>query len=117
MTFWPSFFESSRHSSPNKRQSKSTTPIADDQFRLMYFGALIKLVLILGIPLALLFIYGQPSLRIKYTWNGNSHAPVYSQCDYLTLLNGWRDVRPYPAINNCPLIAFFPFKISHLIGE
>lgn len=117
MAFWHSLFGSSRHSTLNTPQPKSTSPIADGKFRFAFFWTMTKFALLLGIPLALLFIYGQPALRIKYLWNGNARAPVYSQCDYLTLLDGWKIVHPYLAVNNCPLIAFFPFELSHLIGE
>ena len=91
--------------------------MADAKFRLIPFWALTKFGLLFGTPLVLLFIYGQPALLINYSWNGNARASVYSRCEYLTMLDGWRVVRPSAGINNCPLIAFFPFEFSHLIGE
>ncbi len=117
MAFWHSLFGRARHSSVKAHQPHSTTPIADAKLRLLSFGGLARFVFVLGVPLALLLIYGQPALRIKYHWNGNIHAPVYSQCEYLTLLDGWRDVRPQFGVNNCPLIGFFPFEFSMITGD
>jgi len=76
----------------------------------------VKVAFVGVIPLTLLSIYGQPALRIQYVWNGNPSAPVYSKCGYYTAFDGWKTVRPLPAVNNCPLVAFFPFDIAKLIG-
>jgi len=115
MAFWHSFFGSARHSDPNARRSTSTTPMADGKYRYALMGAILKLGLMVAIPLGALHYYGQPALRIQYEWNGNRNYPVYYQCDYLTLLNGWRDV--HPRFGYCPMVTTFPFELSHLTGE
>jgi len=118
MSLWRSLFGLSPSSSNhigNTGHPKSTTPIADRKFGLLPWGSLIRFGLIFGVPLALLFIYGQPALRIQYQWSGNRAHPIYHQCDYLTLFNGWRDV--HPRFGYCPLVTTFPFELSHLIGE
>lgn len=94
----------------------STAPHAARKLKKNPLWPLFKLGLVIVVPLALLSIYGQPALRVQYTWNGHTAAPVYSRCDYYTAFDGWKIVHPAPGINNCPLIAFFPFHIEKLLG-
>lgn len=115
MALWHSFFGRSKYSDPNERRSSSTTPIADGKYKYSLSSTLLKLGLMVTIPIGLLHFYGQPALRIQYEWSGSRTHPIHHQCDYLTLFDGWRDVRP--RYGYCPLITSFPFELHHLTGE
>ncbi len=105
---------------PDRRSKISapdrTTPNLDRKMSGAFAWPIIKLSAVIIIPLALLLIYGQPALRIQYWYHGSRDYPMYTRCQYLTLLDGWRDIRPPFGVNNCPLVGFFPFHFSDLTG-
>ena len=100
-----------------RKPSKTTAPMAEHKLRGSPLGTLLKLGLIIGGPLVLLHVYGQPALRFQYTYTGSYQYPIYRHCRYITLLNGWRDVTRGFGVNQCPLIGFFPFNIKQISGD
>lgn len=95
----------------------NTTPVLDRSAGQSFWASLAKVIAIPMIPLLLLMWFGSPALRMSYRWNGNEHAPVYSECLYLDLTSGWQEIIPPFGVNNCPLVGFFPFNISNFIGD
>lgn len=95
--------------------SGSTTPALDRNTKHSFWIGLAKVIAVPMIPLLLLAWFGSPALRMSYRWDGNHQAPVYSHCLYLNLTSGWEYVDPRYGVNNCPLIAFFPFDIINFI--
>lgn len=93
----------------------NTTPVLDRQGKYSFAVTLAKTLVVPAVVFGSLLWFGQPALRIQYEWSGSRAHPIYHQCDYLTLLNGWRDV--HPRYGYCPLITSFPFELSHLTGE
>jgi len=94
----------------------NTTPVLDRGSGQSPLLSLAKVLAVPLIPLLLLMWFGSPALRMSYTWNGNKYAPVYSECLYLNLISGWEKIYPSFGVNNCPLVGFFPFDITTLIG-
>ena len=94
--------------------SQSTTPNADYKLRMPYWLPLAKIGAVIGIPLILLALYGQPALRMQYTWNGNDYMPIYFKCEYLTLFDGFKRVDAKYG-TDCPLIGFVPLDLSELL--
>lgn len=115
MAFLPSWFARYDCANPNARPQKRNAPIAKAKTRSIFLASLFKFALMVAIPVGLLVHFGQPALRIKYTYSGPYERPTqYHECDYITLFDGWREVRP--RFGHCPLVTTFPFKIEHLTG-
>lgn len=78
---------------------------------------LAKLLAVPAIPIVLMLIYGQPGLRIQYWYvSEGANYRVYSRCQYWTVFDGWKDIRPGYGMNQCPLVGWFPFHLNQLIG-
>lgn len=93
----------------------NTTHVLNRQSKYLFVVTLTKTLAVPTVVFGSLWWFGQPALRIQYEWSGSRSHPIYRQCDYLTLFNGWRDVRP--RYGYCPLITSFPFELHHLTGE
>lgn len=103
-----------RSKKPTIYPPKSTTPNADYKLWMPLWMPVAKIGAVIGVPLILLSLYGQPALRMQYTWNGNERFQVYFKCDYLTLLDGWKRIENDNG-TYCPLIEFFPVDLSKLL--
>ncbi|EFO34080.1 amino acid transporter [Roseibium sp. TrichSKD4] len=103
-----------RSKKPKLPTPQSTTPNADYKLRMPYWLPFAKIGAVIGVPLILLSLCGQPALRMQYTWNGNGLFPVYFKCDYLTLFDGWRHIENRGG-TYCPVIGLFPLDLSKLL--
>lgn len=99
------------------RESARTTPNFDRKASRAFWSAATRMTLIFGLPLAALLYYGQPGLRMQYWYHGDRASPIYTRYQYVTLFDGWRDIRPPLGIGMCPIIGFFPFELSDLMGS
>lgn len=93
------------------RKHAATTPIYDQATKGSMLGRFIRLAILLAAPLVALAVFGQPALRIQYTWHGHRDAPFYTRCVYLAL-DGWHDIRPPFGIGQCPLVALLPIDLT-----
>lgn len=98
------------------RDPVRSTPNLDRHARRTVSGGVLRLALLIGVPLAAMLYYGQPGLRMQYWYHGDRAAPIYTRCQYMTILGAWHDIRPPVGIDMCPLIGFFPFQLSDLAG-
>ncbi|WP_127599596.1 amino acid transporter [Nitratireductor alexandrii] len=96
------------------RRPASTTPIYDRSANRSLRAGLFKLVLLVGVPLLLLSLYGQPALRFEYTWYGNENARTHTRCVYLAL-DGWHVIRPPYGFNQCPIIKLLPIDLMNFL--
>lgn len=92
------------------RKRATTTPNYDRTTHVSTTGRLARVLILLVVPLLALAIFGQPALRIEYTWQGHRNAPIYTRCVYLGL-DGWHDDRPPFGINQCPLVTLLPLDV------
>lgn len=107
-----------RHKKPRLKSVQkpvSTTPKFDHATRPEGFGIL-KILILISLPLASMWIWGQPALRIQYSYVpfGTDGDRIYQTCRYVTLFNGTFEISPPPYLNNCPLITLVNFSPSQL---
>lgn len=95
----------------------STTPSADHKLRAPIWWTLAQISTLIATPLVLLHLYGQPALRMQATYlAGHDEYRNYTECHYLTLLDGWRTVIPAPGFNQCPTVTLLPFDLTQLFN-
>lgn len=93
-----------------RREPPSTTPVLD-RTPATFWPGLLKALAIPILALLLLAWFGQPALRWQYWYRGSDAHPLFERCLYLTLLDGWRDLRvtARDGEDPCPVIRLFPF--------
>jgi len=92
------------------RKRATTTPNYDRTTEVSIVGRFARVLTWFTAPLLALAVFGQPALRIEYTWHGHRDAPIYTRCVYLGL-DGWHDVRPPFGIKQCPLVTLLPIDV------
>ena len=90
----------------NSQFQETHSNLLRDRTAFQPLNALVGLIVGPGLIIGALFYFGQPGLRISYTWNGNAGNPIYGTCHYMTV-SGW-ETRHY----ECPLVDLFPVRIA-----
>ena len=99
----------------HRRTRAPSTPIFGKSVQAGFWPALVKVLAVPVIALVLLLVFGQPALRIQYTYRGSMERPVYERCLYLTALSGWRNVTVRAGSDGhaeCAFVRTFPFTLS-----
>lgn len=89
------------------RGRANTTPTFDQGAKPSFWLALVKTAAALLIPAGLAIWYGQPALKIQYTYSGSYTSPTYHTCLYRSLLR-WHDIQPLDGA--CPLVIYLPLN-------
>lgn len=92
---------------------RSTTPVFDRAAKPSLVWGTVKFCAVPALAFGALLYFGEPALRVQYSYTGSYTSPTYHQCLYRTLRR-WHDV--HPTWGECPLVIFVPVHITDFLG-